>query len=118
AEAALVSRYGSALAADALVVPHHGSSTSSTAEFVAAVAPAHAIIASGYRNRYGLPDAAVVARYRAAGAQVFDTARDGAITLRVDEDGIDVQATRRGRVGFWSRLVAEPDARPCATFGC
>ena len=52
-----------ALRADVLVVPHHGSRTSSTPAFIAAVAPRIAIIAAGYRNRFGHPRAEIVARY-------------------------------------------------------
>ncbi|MEQ8232502.1 MAG: DNA internalization-related competence protein ComEC/Rec2 [Gammaproteobacteria bacterium] len=118
AEAALVSRHAAALAAEVLLVPHHGSATSSSRTFVAAVAPRHAVIASGHRNRYGLPDAAVVARYRAAGAQVLDTARDGAITLRFAASGIDVHTERGARIGFWSRPATAAAGKSCATFDC
>ena len=48
------------LRADVLVVPHHSSRTSSTEEFVAAVAPRWAVFPTGYRNRFGHPNEAVV----------------------------------------------------------
>lgn len=63
---------GAALAADALVVPHHGSHTSSTPAFIAAVAPHLALIAAGYRNRFGHPRKEFLARYAHAGAARAD----------------------------------------------
>jgi competence protein ComEC len=56
-----------ALAADAMTAPHHGSKTSSTPEFLAAVAARDVIFPVGYRNRFGHPKDEVVARYVASG---------------------------------------------------
>ncbi|HMM51986.1 MAG TPA: DNA internalization-related competence protein ComEC/Rec2 [Burkholderiaceae bacterium] len=81
-ERALVAAYGSAgLRSELMLAPHHGSATSSSAELLAAVAPAHAIAQLGYRNRFGHPAARVQARYREAGIAVLRSDRDGAITL-------------------------------------
>jgi competence protein ComEC len=80
-EAWLVRENGQALRADALVVPHHGSKTSSTPPFVAAVAPGMAVFTPGYRNRFGHPRAEVVARYTRADARLFRTDLDGAVML-------------------------------------
>jgi len=68
-EAQLLARAGAspldaALGADLLLVPHHGSKTSSTAEFLAAVHPQTAVVQAGYRNRYGHPAGSVVQRYQ------------------------------------------------------
>ena len=62
-------------------MPHPGSLTSSTPEFIAAVAPAVAVYTPGYRNRFGHPRPAVVARYDAAGARSYRTDYDGALTF-------------------------------------
>ena len=59
-----------ALRSDILVVPHHGSHTSSTDAFLDAVRPAVAVIQVGYRSRYGHPAPDVVARYVAHGIPV------------------------------------------------
>ncbi len=67
--------------ATSVVVPHHGSRTSSTAPFVAASRPALALVSAGYRNRWGLPRREVVERWRAAGARVLTTADSGAIEI-------------------------------------
>lgn len=73
--------------ADVVVVPHHGSNTSSTAGFVAATRPRLALIAAGYRNRWGFPKPAVLERWHAAGAQTFSTVDSGAIEVTVGADG-------------------------------
>jgi competence protein ComEC len=75
-------RRGAALSSDVLVVPHHGSRTSSSAEFIGAVAPDAAVFTPGYRNRYGHPRADVVERYRLFGARIHRTDHDGALTFR------------------------------------
>ena len=71
----------STLRADVLVVPHHGSRTSSTPAFIHAVAPSIAVFASGYRNRFGHPRPDIVARYEAASVRMTRTDLEGAITL-------------------------------------
>ena len=76
-EARLLAR-GAELRADVLLVPHHGSKTSSSAAFLAAVQPRWALVQAGYRNRFGHPAAAVTERLQASGAQVVESARCGA----------------------------------------
>lgn len=68
---------------DLATVPHHGSRTSSSAAFVQALHPDAAIVSAGYDNRWGFPKPDVVARWRAAGADVLNTATSGAIEYRV-----------------------------------
>ncbi|WP_372524906.1 ComEC/Rec2 family competence protein [Piscinibacter sp.] len=77
-EAALVASLGDALASDVLVVPHHGSKTSSTPAFLDAVQPKQAVFQAGYRNRFGHPAPDVVARYRERHIEVFDSPSCGA----------------------------------------
>ena len=67
------------LRADVLLVPHHGSRTSSSAPFIDAVQPRWALVQSGYRNRFGHPAPAVLARYAERGARVVDSPRCGAM---------------------------------------
>jgi competence protein ComEC len=66
-------------------VPHHGSLTSSSPAFVQRVKPLIAVVSAGRNNHYGHPSPEVVERYTSAGAQVYRTDRDGAVT--VDTDG-------------------------------
>jgi competence protein ComEC len=81
-------------------VPHHGSRTSSTPEFIAAVSPSWAIVPVGYRSRFGHPNADVLARYGAAGVAIVRTDRDGAIALRLG-DTLAVESERQRRARYW-----------------
>ena len=62
-----------------LLVPHHGSKTSSSAAFLDAVQPQLAVVQAGYRNRFGHPAASVVERYDERRIKVIDTAHCGAL---------------------------------------
>ncbi|RPE72786.1 competence protein ComEC [Tibeticola sediminis] len=88
-EAAVLARAGQAqaLRSDVLLVPHHGSKTSSTAAFLDAVAPRWALVQAGYRNRYGHPAPEVLARYQARGIQVIDSVHCGAAQWSSAEPG-------------------------------
>jgi competence protein ComEC len=100
AEAQLLARRA-ALRSDVLLVPHHGSRTSSTAEFIAAVSPRWAVAAAGYRSRFGHPDAGVLERYRAAGVRVLRTDLDGAVHVRLGASGTGVAAERALHPRYW-----------------
>jgi competence protein ComEC len=77
-EAALVAESPAALRSDVLIVPHHGSRTSSTAAFLDAVQPRAAVFQAGYRNRFGHPAPDVVERYRARGFAIHTSTDCGA----------------------------------------
>jgi competence protein ComEC len=95
------------LHADVLVVPHHGSRTSSTPAFVTAVAPGIAIVTAGYRNRFNHPRADVVERYARRGSAVPRTDRDGAISLTLGAGApIEAKAERDVRRRYWFDLPA------------
>ena len=80
-EAALLQRAGATLRSDVLLVPHHGSRTSSSGAFLDAVQPRVAVVQAGYRSRYGHPAPDVMARYAARGVAVVRSDRCGAWTL-------------------------------------
>jgi competence protein ComEC len=84
-ENALVQRMGSELKADVLLVPHHGSKTSSTESFLDAVQPRWALLQHGYRNRYGHPAPVVVQRYEVRGIRMLDSPHCGAMHWRSDQ---------------------------------
>lgn len=88
-------------AADVLVAPHHGSLSSSTPAFLAAVHPRWIVIPVGHRNRYGHPHPEVLARYRATGATLARTDRDGAVTLRLQGDTIELERARETEKRYW-----------------
>jgi competence protein ComEC len=78
AQEARLAQQGAALRADLLLVPHHGSKTSSSAAFLDVVQPSLAVVQTGYRNRFGHPAAAVLERYRDRAIPVIDSPRCGA----------------------------------------
>jgi competence protein ComEC len=92
---------GQPLAADVVVVPHHGSATSSSAAFVAAVGARYAIVSAGFANRWGFPRAEVRERWERSGASVVVTGIGGAITVVLDVNGVAVSAERDGRHRYW-----------------
>ncbi len=81
-----------------LKAPHHGSATSSTPPFLAAVHPDAVIFSAGRNNRFGHPAAAVVERYAAAGVEMFGTAPDGAVFLDTDGQRVEIRTWGSGRV--------------------
>jgi competence protein ComEC len=90
------------LAAQVLQVPHHGSHSSSSTAFVAAVAPELGLIGVGHRNRFGHPREVVVDRYRARGTALLDSASDGAVSVRATAGGsLLVERRRASHRRFW-----------------
>jgi competence protein ComEC len=72
-------------------VPHHRSLTSSSEPFVRALAPKVAVVSVGRSNTFGHPAPQVLSRYRDAGAAVFRTDQDGAVTVATDGRALDVR---------------------------
>ncbi len=102
-EQALLAR-GAPLAADVLLVPHHGSRTSSSAAFIDAVAPRWALVQSGYRNRFGHPVAEVMTRYAERGVRIADSPRCGAMRWRsAQPDGLECERERAAR--YWHHRI-------------
>lgn len=86
--------------ADVLLAPHHGSGTSSTPAFLAAVRPQVAIFQVGHRNRYRHPQPAVYQRYAEQGVQRYRTDQSGAITLQFG-DTIQISTWRAAHARYW-----------------
>jgi competence protein ComEC len=84
-----------------LVVPHHGSKTSSHAAWVEATHPVYAVFTSGHRNRFGHPREDVVERYRAVGSELLRSDRDGAVIATLDGQQIKVERWRREQARYW-----------------
>lgn len=94
-EARMVASAGGTLASAVLKVPHHGSDTSSSPRFLDAVAPQVAVISDAFRNPFGFPSAAVLQRYAARHCAIVRTDLDGAVQVRIMEDG-RIETARRG----------------------
>nr|WP_307687463.1 DNA internalization-related competence protein ComEC/Rec2 [Variovorax boronicumulans] len=104
-EAALVARTAEAhLRADVLLVPHHGSKTSSSEALLDAVRPRIGLVQAGYRNRFGHPAGEVVARYTERGVRLVESARCGA-THWVSERPTELGCEREQRARYWHHRV-------------
>lgn len=125
-EARLLELDRTMLKSDVLIAPHHGSNTSSTPDFVAAVAPQVVVFPAGWHNRFRHPRPQVVARYTDCGAhaRVLMTGERGAITFDGDRQALVVRPWRDEARHFWNaapaddpywRRAAEPFERDCAT---
>ncbi len=98
------------LRAQVLLVPHHGSRTSSSPDFVAQVNPDIALVAAGYRNRFGHPKDDVLDRYRALGSRIYRTDHDGALLLSVERDGtVNARRYRALHRRYWHAPLENPD---------
>lgn len=113
-ELAMVERLRTEAPIAVVVAGHHGSSTSSSAEFVQAVRADHVIYASGYRNRYGFPRPEVDARWAATGVRRWRT--DGCGTIHGEFSNrpavVRISTTVQGHPPYWW-----PDDVPCELAG-
>ena len=90
------------VAADLLLVPHHGSDSSSSLDFIAAVRPTLALAGLGQDNRFRMPKPVVLGRYQRYGVAWHDTAGSGAIRLRLGVHGPGpVHRLRQERPRYW-----------------
>jgi competence protein ComEC len=105
-EAALVARLGNSLHSDLLLVPHHGSRTSSTNAWLDAVQPRVALVQAGYRSRYGHPAPEVLARYQARGIMLVRSDHCGAWSWF--DGGFECARDVRRRYWHWREA---PDGR-------
>jgi competence protein ComEC len=112
-EASLVAD-GAKLKADVLLVPHHGSKTSSSAEFLDAVQPRFALVQSGFRNRFSHPAPIVMARYAERAVQVFDSPTCGAATWNSSAPDI-VKCHRLDARRYWNHDLQNQNPRVSAS---
>ena len=106
AELQLSAMYGSDMVkSNVIIAPHHGSLTSSTTSFLAAVNPQSVIFSTGYRNRFGFPKEKIVKRYNALGAKLYNTAYDGAIIIDSGSRNVppSIQRYRFLKKHYWHR---------------
>ena len=89
------------LPATLLVAPHHGSKSSSSPAFVAAVHPHYTVFTSGYRNRFGHPHPVVVKRYRETGSLLLRSDQDGAVQVDMDRRDFGLGSYRARHRRYW-----------------
>jgi competence protein ComEC len=87
------------LAADILIAPHHGSRSSSSQAFIAAVSPEYVVYSVGYRNRYRFPNPQVVRRYGAIPG--YETPRTGKLQFHLSDTGIATEVWRSQHRKYW-----------------
>ena len=102
---------GAPLHADLLLVPHHGSRTSSSAAFLEAVAPRTALVQAGYRNRFGHPAPDVARRYLERGIDFVRSDRCGAIGW-TSEAPERVRCERAAQRRYWQHAAIAADEFP------
>ena len=100
-EAVLLQGQAAQLASDVLVVPHHGSRSSSTAAFIEATRPRWVIFPVGYLNRFRHPNAQVWARWAASGAEMWRTDTAGAVSVHLAPGGPHIEAAREVAPRYW-----------------
>lgn len=100
-----------AVDADVVLVSHHGAANGSDPALVEAVGARWAIMSTGHGNRYRHPRAEVVQRWRDAGAATRDTARDGALAIRIAAAGVTLETRRAARPRLWDAARREERGR-------
>jgi ComEC/Rec2-related protein len=91
AEQELLDLAGTDLDCDVLLVPHHGSRTSSSQPFLSGVQPDVAVFSAGWKNRFRLPHPSVLAAYKKIGCRIFRTDQNGAIMIETDGNRLTVK---------------------------
>ncbi|MGI2171810.1 DNA internalization-related competence protein ComEC/Rec2 [Shewanella sp. MF05960] len=87
--------------ADILLVPHHGSRTSSTPAFIDAVRPDLAIVTAGFANQYGFPKNDVMARYQQRHIRTLQTGHEGQISITFTKNDYRIATYRQHLAPFW-----------------
>lgn len=90
---------------DIVVVPHHGSKTSSREAFVEALSPRYALASYRYFNRWNLPSKVVKQNYLAQGTTWLDTANSGQIRLQISQGVVQIKSERKGEFSPWYRQM-------------
>jgi len=99
-ERKLIKKYPQ-LRADVLVVPHHGSKTSSSEVFISQLQPKLAIVSAGFLNRWNMPTSNVIKRYQKEKVQLLNSAESGQIMLDFSENGITKYTYHDNLWPFW-----------------
>lgn len=103
AENWLVENAAQSIRAKILVAPHHGSKTSSMLSFLNTVKPETVLISAGYQNQFHHPSKEIVARYAEMNAPIFNTANDGALTVRLNSEDVKIERLREISGNYWNK---------------
>jgi competence protein ComEC len=100
-ERLLLNSFGEKLKADILLVPHHGSLSSSTPEFIDSVSSRHVIFSTGYLNHWRFPKPEILRRYQKTDAHLYRTDQDGAIQVYCSSSNCEVEKIRQLYPRIW-----------------
>lgn len=100
-EAQLLQLYGDRLKSTVMLVPHHGSQTSSSLNFIKKVNADYVIVTSGYLNRWSFPKQKVIQRHLLLGSKIFNTATQGAILVNIEADKTSIKSYRQIQNELW-----------------
>ena len=98
------------LDADVLKVGHHGSSSSTSPQFLQAVAPQYAVIMCGADNDYGHPHKETLTALEEAGVEVYRTDLDGTVIMTSDGDSINIESLGKKQDSGKSAAAVQPEA--------
>jgi competence protein ComEC len=101
AENKLLNTAGERAKSDVMVVPHHGSRTSSSKAFIASVAPKYAFVSAGYRNRFGFPKQDIMSRYENHGIESLVSYNSGELFVKFVKTGLIIEQFRSKSRRFW-----------------
>ncbi|WP_261885535.1 DNA internalization-related competence protein ComEC/Rec2 [Vibrio pomeroyi] len=101
----LLARQGERLKSYAMLVPHHGSDSSSIKPFIEAVSPQLSIASLGKGNQWGMPSESVIARYQEVGSTWLDTGESGQITITLTQEGWQYHTIREEQGRQWYRQM-------------
>lgn len=109
AETQMLKLASTKIAADILLVPHHGSNTSSSPAWLEMINPQVAIVSAGYKNRFSHPTQKILQRYQQRGIEVINTAQAGMIQLKFgavnEKPAIQVKQQRKVSTHYWNHRV-------------
>ncbi|MDH6023931.1 DNA internalization-related competence protein ComEC/Rec2 [Vibrio splendidus] len=101
----LLAREGRRLKSDVMLVPHHGSNSSSIKPFIEAVSPQLAIASLAKGNQWGMPSKSVIERYHETGSAWLDTGESGQITITISKEGWKYHTIREQQGRQWYRQM-------------
>ncbi len=103
-ERALV-RKGADLSSDIMLVPHHGSKTSSSVDFLQTVSPQAAIVSAGRYTPWQLPALQIIQRYKDQNIDWYDTAKLGQISVHFTAEDWQILSQRFDKEPYWYRKM-------------
>lgn len=101
----IIVRENTELQSDIVIVPHHGSGSSSSSDFIAATRPAYAIASLARDNPWHFPKSVVVEKYNKEGAKWLDTGHSGQIHITFFPENYQIETLRRRKEEAWYRQM-------------